>query len=349
MGASNGTGGGGGGSYSSGNPNHYSSSGSNIVYSSNSNNTVRVNSRGETPAEARARKQAEAEEKEFQRLYEEAEAAKVAAAQQAEADAKLAQKELDAKNAAEAKLAQEAEAQKKIDDANAAKLLADQKDKSKNLNNNIIESGENGTVPFEVTGPTPEELLLAAQKEASTAVTNSASDIDPENPDVEPELDRPREKDQKDIDDTLLEPEIEESLTKDEIIGIVDKGVALQELAAENQSLIPPKVEMNTPIETESGGMTSGGAAGNPVIEPPEDTTPVTDTGGGGGGGVAGAPPAKRGGNFWSQGMPTVEETADKDPKKKGKGRRRRALRLGAKSLAIPTVGSGGSGKSVGS
>jgi len=47
--------------------------------------------------------------------------------------------------------------------------------------------------------------------------------------------------------------------------------------------------------------------------------------------------------------MPTVEETADKDPKKKGKGRRRRALRLGAKSLAIPTIGSGGGSKTVGS
>ena len=166
------------------------------------------------------------------------------------------------------------------------------------------------------------DKLLAAQKEASAAVTNSAFDID-----------------------TPI-------LTG----GNPNHYSTSSSNAVATPILLPPETEeqiearrlRNTPIETESGGMTSGGAAGNPIIESPEeDLQPEIDTDTGVG--ISGAPPAKRGGNFWSQGMPTVEETADKDPKKKGKGRRRRALRLGAKSLAIPTIGSGGGSKTVGS
>ena len=167
------------------------------------------------------------------------------------------------------------------------------------------------------------DKLLAAQKEASTAVTNSAFDID----------------------------------TPVLTGGNPNHYSTSSSNAVATPVLLPPKTEeqieagrlRNTPIETESGGMTSGGAAGNPDIEPPkEDLQPEIDTGGGGGGGGGLYKSAPKG-NFWSQGMPTVEATADKDPKKKGKGRRRRALRLGAKSLAIPTVGSGGSSKTVGS
>ena len=171
------------------------------------------------------------------------------------------------------------------------------------------------------------DKLLAAQKEASTAVTNSAFDID-----------------------TPI-------LTG----GNPNHYSTSSSNAVATPVLLPPKTEeqieagrlRNTPIETETGGMTGGGAAGNPDIEPPkEDLQPEIDTdtgGGGGGGGGGGSTISAPKGNFWSQGMPTVEETAEKDPKKKGKGRRRRALRLGAKSLAIPTIGSGGGSKTVGS
>jgi len=100
----------------------------------------------------------------------------------------------------------------------------------------------------------------------------------------------------------------------------------------------PPKVPLPPPVAPEPEPEPEPEPA--PVVpEPPEDGPPRAPS-------LYRSSPS---GNFWSQGMPTVEETADKDPKKKGKGRRRRALRLGAKSLAIPTVGSGGGSKTVGS
>ena len=243
----------------------------------------------------------------------------------------------------------------KSSSSNKSKSSSSDKDKSSS-------GGKNG--PAKIPEKTPPKPIEVKTSDGGTEVTPTFTDTQAANyPNRDVGLNGTVPFEVVEDPTPVTDPEAERRLaalkSKDPVPTTPTEEHFSQPVTPRDDTPEPEVNDRSIPQGTGSGGMTSEGAAGNTpdrVLDPevadtyvpPVEDLPDTDTGGGGG--IAGAPPAKRGGNFWSQGMPTVEETADKDPKKKGKGRRRRALRLGAKSLAIPTVGSGGGGgKSVGS
>ena len=245
---------------------------------------------------------------------------------------------------------------------NGIKKIVTGGDKSSSSNKGKSSSGgKNG--PAKIPEKTPPKPIEVKTSDGGTEVTPTFTDTQAANyPNRDVGLNGTVPFEVVEDPTPTTDPEAERRLaalkSKDPVPTTPTEEHFSQPVTPRDDTTEPETNDRNIPQGTESGGMTSEGAAGNtsdrvlaPEVAdtyvPPVEDLPDTDTGGGGG--IAGAPPAKRGGNFWSQGMPTVEETADKDPKKKGKGRRRRALRLGAKSLAIPTIGSGGGSKTVGS
>ena len=243
----------------------------------------------------------------------------------------------------------------KSSSSNKSKSSSSDKDKSSS-------GGKNG--PAKIPEKTPPKPIEVKTPDGGTEVTPTFTDTQAANyPNRDVGLNGTVPFEVVEDPTPVTDPEAERRLaalkSKDPVPTTPTEEHFSQPVTPRDDTPEPEVNDRSIPQGTGSGGMTSEGAAGNTpdrVLDPEvaDDYTPPpeTPTKTSSGGGIAGAPSlysSSSGGNFWSQGMPTVEATADKDPKKKGKGRRRKALRLGAKSLAIPTVGSGGGGKSVGS